>query len=272
MTRDHWSEHELSAALRGEGPQRVPELAVIAAAARDLLAASSGMPPPPSAALAYVLDHGPVAQRLSAEKGDLPVTAASNAPGSAWQASGLPKRRRIMIVEWMAGLSLAAKVGLGVTVAVASVAGAGAAGVLPGPAQEAFASVSGTDDTAGQDAAEAAAEEAERAAELAAKQAEELADAPEDAAGAQPGAPAQVGGVAEDATETEGADDAGSEDATAEAESDDAEDATDESDDADDATDATDAADEVDEVDEVTANAAEDADQADEAADQAEDD
>ena len=46
-----------------------------------------------------------------------------------------------MIIEWLAGLGLAAKLSVGATVAAAAMTGAGAAEALPGPAQDAFASV-----------------------------------------------------------------------------------------------------------------------------------
>lgn len=63
-----------------------------------------------------------------------------------WEASvppALPSgpRRSLRLIPRLAGLGLAAKVGLGLGVAAASVTGAGAAGVLPDPAQEVVATV-----------------------------------------------------------------------------------------------------------------------------------
>ena len=93
-----------------------------------------------------------VAQGISTDKGDLPATAASNVTGPAPQAAGLPKWRKRMIVSELlaglttklAGLGMAAKAGMGVTLAAASTTAAGAAGVLPAPAQHAVATVVAT--------------------------------------------------------------------------------------------------------------------------------
>ena len=93
-----------------------------------------------------------VAQGFSTEKGDLPATAASNVTGPAPQAAGLPKwRKKMLITELLAGLTtklaglgLAAKAGMGVTLAATSTTVAGAAGVLPAPAQHVVATVVAT--------------------------------------------------------------------------------------------------------------------------------
>jgi hypothetical protein len=91
-----------------------------------------------------------LAQGFSTEKGDLPATAASNVTGPAPQAAGLPKwrKKRMLISELLAGLAtklaglgMAAKAGLGLTLAAASTTAAGAVGVLPAPAQHAVATV-----------------------------------------------------------------------------------------------------------------------------------
>ncbi|MBW3658147.1 MAG: hypothetical protein KY457_05880, partial [Actinobacteria bacterium] len=73
---------------------------------------------------------------LSIDKGDLPATAASNAHGSAdRQRAGLPTRRfsqmRIALITKLAGLSAAAKIGLGGAVAAAAVGGGVTATQLP---------------------------------------------------------------------------------------------------------------------------------------------
>jgi hypothetical protein len=93
--------------------------------------------PTPSPALQAALTAG-----LSTEQGDLPVTAASNVHGPAQQVAGLPKWRtaKMKIKGLVAGLGLAGKVALGSSVAFAATTGAGAAGVLPGPMQEAMSS------------------------------------------------------------------------------------------------------------------------------------
>ncbi|HVL28243.1 MAG TPA: hypothetical protein VM390_08845 [Acidimicrobiales bacterium] len=94
-----------------------------------------------------------VARGFSSEKGDLPATAASNVTGPAPQAAGLPKwrKKKMLISELLAGLvtklaglGMAAKAGMGVTLAAASTTAAGAAGVLPAPAQHAVATVVAT--------------------------------------------------------------------------------------------------------------------------------
>ena len=91
-----------------------------------------------------------LAQGFSIEKGDLSATAASNVTGPASQAAGLPKwRKKKMIISELlagittklAGLGMAAKAGLGLTLAAASTTAAGAVGVLPAPAQHAVATV-----------------------------------------------------------------------------------------------------------------------------------
>ena len=108
----------------------------------DLGALATAPPPVLKPALATLLAEG-----FSIEKGDLPATAASNVTGPARQAAGLPKWRKKLIVSELlagiaaklAGLGIAAKAGLGLTVAAASVTSAGAAGVLPDPVQHAVA-------------------------------------------------------------------------------------------------------------------------------------
>ena len=115
----------------------------------DVRAAAAGPMPAPSPALEHVLTRG-----LSTDQGDLPATAASNANGPALQAAGLPKWRSatMKMSRYVAGLSIAAKITLGVGCAFAVTAGAAAAGVLPGPVQNAVDAVTpfhgdGTGDT-----------------------------------------------------------------------------------------------------------------------------
>jgi hypothetical protein len=100
----------------------------------DVRAAAAGPVPAPSFELEQVLTRG-----LSTDQGDLPATAASNANGPAPQAAGLPKWRsaRMKVSRYVAGLSIAAKITLGAGCVFAATAGAGAAGVLPGPVQDA---------------------------------------------------------------------------------------------------------------------------------------
>lgn len=117
------------------------DLAGLAAFVDDVREAAAGPNPVPTPVLAQVLTRG-----FSTDKRDLPATAASNANGSAQQTAGLPKWRRALMKtsQFVAGLSLAAKVALGAGVAVAATASAGVAGVLPGPVQHAVADAVGT--------------------------------------------------------------------------------------------------------------------------------
>jgi len=111
------------------GHARDEDLAGLSAFVDDARAASAGPPPHPQGAFAALLTDG-----FSTEKGDRPATAASNAHGSAPQTAGLPKWRtaKMKVSGFMAGLPVAAKIALSVTVAAAAVGGAGAAaGVLP---------------------------------------------------------------------------------------------------------------------------------------------
>lgn len=111
-----------------------------------LRALQDGPAPVANEALRLFLNEKRVSVLLT-EKGDLSATAASNVHGSApLQTSELPKRRRTMITNLvgalaskLASLGVAAQVGLGTVVAAASVTGAGAAGVLPPPVQNAVA-------------------------------------------------------------------------------------------------------------------------------------
>ena len=120
------------------------ELAPLAGLVEDLRSMASGPAPVPSMQLAKMLAEG-----FSTANGDLLVTAASNVPGPAPQAAGLPKWRKKMLLSELlaalttklAGLGMAAKAGMGLTLAAASTTAAGAAGVLPAPAQHAVATV-----------------------------------------------------------------------------------------------------------------------------------
>ena len=109
---------------------RADELGPLACFARDLRIALDGPSPAPRPDLAMLLSTG-----FSIDKGDLSATAASNVTGPASQAAGLPKWRKakMFVSNILAGV--AAKAVLGVSVAAASVVGAGAAGMLPASVQ-----------------------------------------------------------------------------------------------------------------------------------------
>ncbi len=112
------------------------DLAPLAGLVEDLDSMTSGPAPVPSMQLAAMLTDG-----FSTENGDLLVTAASNVTGPAPQAAGLPKwrKKKMVVVELLAGLSLAAKAAFGMSAAAAAVTAGGAAGVLPAPAQHVVA-------------------------------------------------------------------------------------------------------------------------------------
>ncbi len=113
------------------------ELAPLAGLVEDLHSMTTGPAPAPSLLLAAMLADG-----FSTEKGDLLATAASNVTGPASQAAGLPtwRKKKMIIGEFLAGLSVAAKAAFGISAAAAAVTvGGGAAGVLPAPAQHAVA-------------------------------------------------------------------------------------------------------------------------------------
>lgn len=126
-------ERGVEAILAGDAGATHPELSAFVAEMRAL---SAGPVPAPSPALSNLFLHG-----FSTEKGDLPATAASNVTGPAPQAAGLPKwRKKTMAVkQFVAGLSIAGKLTMGVGVAAAATTGAGTAGVLPDPVQHEFA-------------------------------------------------------------------------------------------------------------------------------------
>jgi hypothetical protein len=113
------------------------ELAGLVAFAEDARAVGQSRMPVPDPTLEVMFVDG-----VSAENGDLLVTAASNVHGPATQAAGLPKRRskKMTVAELLAGLSLGAKAALGIGVAAAAVTGAAAAGALPDAAQHAVSS------------------------------------------------------------------------------------------------------------------------------------
>ncbi len=130
--RHHIDDAALEAFFSGNGADE--ELAPLAAFAEELRSVASGPLPAPSMQLAAMLADG-----FSTDKGDLLATATSNVPGPAPQVAGLPKwrRKRMIIGEFIAGLSVAAKATFGISMAAASVTAAGAAGALPAPAQHA---------------------------------------------------------------------------------------------------------------------------------------
>lgn len=116
----------------GAGDELPPSLAAIADELRGL---AVGPVPDPTPQLAALLADG-----FSAEEGDLPAAAVLVAPGAMPGAAAPGKgTRRSRLAGFVAGLSAAAKAGLGAGVAMASVTAVGAAGALPGPVQNVVA-------------------------------------------------------------------------------------------------------------------------------------
>lgn len=109
------------------------EIEPLALFADDLGTAMGGPGPSPTPHLALLLAEG-----FSSDP--RPATTQAGPPE--------PRRRKMLVSELLtglaaklAGLGLAAKLGLGVGVAAASVGSAGAAGVLPGPVQDVLSTV-----------------------------------------------------------------------------------------------------------------------------------
>ena len=113
--------------LRGETP-KTPEERALGLFLHDVGGAfPAGIPPAEEAHLAAIVH----AAQLLADKGEPAVRSASKADGRAPHASGLPKRRRvIMKVPLMR--SLAAKVVAGLVVLMSMFGGLALAGALPG--------------------------------------------------------------------------------------------------------------------------------------------
>ncbi len=111
--------------LSGQVPAEQTELVALSAALTELRSTAHASAPRPSPALQLRLD-APGGVPVSAAAGD---AAADTTPG------------RKSVFEWIAGLGLATKIAAGTGVLALGLTGAGAAGALPGPAQDAFDSV-----------------------------------------------------------------------------------------------------------------------------------
>ena len=111
----------VEAIVRGDpvGTDAGPKAVAVAAFARRVQALGDARPPVPSADLAAVLGGGLLA----------PPGRVSTNGSTSWLRGQAVK---------VVGLGVAAKVALGASVAAAGVVGAGAAGILPGPASDAI--------------------------------------------------------------------------------------------------------------------------------------
>jgi hypothetical protein len=100
------------------GHPRADDFAVLGSFVEDVRSAAEAVPAP-SPALAAALASG--------------ISPQATAPMPKW------RKAKMKIKGFVAGLSVAGKLALGAGVACAATTGAGAAGVLPGPVQHAFA-------------------------------------------------------------------------------------------------------------------------------------
>lgn len=135
----------------------------LAAFAQEVDAVAGGPPPSPKGDLAALLRDGfspsgatdratawtpapapvPADRTTSLPEAWVPVPRkwVATPPPTPAVASGRFRARSRKLIPSLAGLGIAAKVGLGLGVAAASVTGAGVAGVLPDPAQHVVATV-----------------------------------------------------------------------------------------------------------------------------------
>ncbi|MBX9472997.1 hypothetical protein [Microcella sp.] len=124
MRKHTFTDAEAQQLLSGETPAGRPELAGLAASIADVRRASLEVAPQPSVALASYLEQPALGVSAGAEPTRL---------------KGIKK-----MVASIAGLGIAAKVAAASGVLVLGLAGVGAAGALPGPAQDAFDDVVST--------------------------------------------------------------------------------------------------------------------------------
>ena len=130
MRNHRTTDIDAAALAKGVASNLAPEFADVATALSAFRGAAFETLPQPSAELRERLEHG---------------TDVSASTTEETKRSGAGGVRRM--VAWVAGLGIVAKILLGTTVAVAAVGGAGAAGLLPGGAQEVFDTVVSTEET-----------------------------------------------------------------------------------------------------------------------------
>jgi hypothetical protein len=106
--------------LRGEAPSPDADVVAVASFVRDLRASASLPPPPPSAALAALLRDGAVPAR------------------QPFAPPATPRRAGMVLRGWRRWVAVA---GIGTGALMTSVVGAGAAGLLPGPAERVIGDV-----------------------------------------------------------------------------------------------------------------------------------
>jgi len=129
MRKRRISERDTHAILSGQTPATRPDLAPLADSIAEFRMAALESPVRPSPDLVSRLG-------LLGESQDSSRTESQPGTGES--------RKRVTMFSWIAGMGLLAKIALGTGVAVAATAGAGAAGVLPNGAQDAFDQVIST--------------------------------------------------------------------------------------------------------------------------------
>jgi hypothetical protein len=137
MRKQSISTEDAAAILSGRVPEERPDLEVLALALDDFRSASFEAAPLPSAELAALLDATQAPRISPSPENALAKGTARNARATAWRRPTLLVRRS-RLFGWIASLSLAAKISVGATAAAVGVVGAGAAEVLPAPAQQVF--------------------------------------------------------------------------------------------------------------------------------------
>lgn len=130
MRRHRISDHDAAALLAGRAPVARPELAPLAQSLADFRVAAFETLPQPSAELASRLDLAKGSE-ISTSAVSSPDSGMVTTPVPATAAAGSHRERVKNMFEWITGLSLAAKILLGMSVAaVAGVTGAGASGAF----------------------------------------------------------------------------------------------------------------------------------------------
>ncbi len=137
------TDHDLERVLAGQTPVGRPELADVAASLAAFRAAAHEAAPQPSAALLARLDLPASTGAAAIELSPAGATARSSMTdtvtvATAQRVARPATRGRTRMLEFITGLSLAAKITAGTGALALSLAGVGAAGALPGPLQEAF--------------------------------------------------------------------------------------------------------------------------------------
>ena len=134
MAKHRISDNEVEALLRGDAIGVSPELSALAQSLSDFRAAAFETVAQPTAALTARLRPQGESELVTSR-----VSIESATTASARTTSRKKRVRRAL--SWFTGLGLLAKILLGSTVAAAAVVSAGAGGVLPGGAQDAFDTV-----------------------------------------------------------------------------------------------------------------------------------